>query len=71
MPLDDAAATRLIATEYVRMTQAARGVLITEGIAILLFGLIACRIASRLWGGLRAERRRRQAESNARTVGQF
>ncbi len=71
LPPDGEAATRLIAREFARMTPAARSVQIVVGISILLFGLIACRIASRLWEGLRAERRRRQAESNARTVGQF
>jgi hypothetical protein len=63
--------SRRLATDYLHVVQAARCIWLVGGVGLLLSGTLAYRFARHLSEGFRAERRRRRAESNARTVGQF
>jgi hypothetical protein len=71
LPPDGQAVHRLLAAEASKMVLAARSPLLVGGLSVIAFLAISYRIVRTLWGGSRAERRRRQAEANALTVKQF
>ncbi len=71
LPPDGKAVHRLIASEAFKMVLAARSCLVIEGLRLIVFLAISYRMVRALWGGSRAERRRRQAEANALTIKQF
>ena len=63
--------SRRLATDYLRAVQAAHCIGLVAGVGLLLSATLAYWAARHLSEGFRAERKRRRAESNARTVGQF
>lgn len=71
LPPDGQAVHRMLAAEVSKMILAERSPLLVGGLSVLVFLVISHRMARALWDGPRAERRRRQAEDNARTVKQF
>jgi hypothetical protein len=71
LPPDGREVHRLLASEASKMILAARSSLFVGGISVIVFLAIFYRAVRSLWGGFRAERRRRQAETNALTVKQF
>ncbi|MFL6235552.1 MAG: hypothetical protein ACJ76N_20620 [Thermoanaerobaculia bacterium] len=71
LPPDGKEVHRLLASEASKMVLAVRSSLFVGGISVIVFLAIFYRTVRSLWGGVRAERRRRQAETNALTVKQF
>lgn len=71
LPPDGQAVHRLLAAEASKMALTMRSVLLVGGLAALVFLAVLYRTGRALWKGPRDERRRRQAEANARTVHLF
>jgi hypothetical protein len=71
LPPDGQAVHRLLAAEASKMLLAMRSALVVGGLSVIIFLAIVYRTIRRLWGGFRAERRRRQGEANASVVQQF
>jgi len=63
--------SRRLATDYLRTVRAAHCIWLVAAVGLLLSATLAYRVVRHLSEGFRAERRRRRAELNARTVGQF